>query len=312
MTCPYTVLGLPAGAPLEAVKSAYRKLALTHHPDKNPGDAGATGRFAEVRDAFERITCPPPPPEESGLGDLRDMFSGLFGTAQTRGVNTVPLYIDLRDIMMGAERTIVVEAASRCGECKGGRGTSVECGACRGCGRKQVRTNLPGMILMEACGECSGTGRRVTEACGTCGGRGAVTGRTRVSVQIPPGMPNGALLKVSEHDFVDDLRVRVHHRLPANVTMSDGDVHWCESVTIRDALVGVRRDITVCEGTVLEVDSKGPLDASKSWRFRGRGYGGGAVIVRWKVAWDMAPLHAAHAALLECLSAPEAGASAGA
>lgn len=78
---------------------------------------------------------------------------------------------------------------------------------------------------------------------------------------------------------------------------------WTERVTIRDALVGMKRQVCPCPGISLLIDTGGgPLDPSKAWRFTGNGIAGMDAIVRWKVVWEMRPILDAHATIAAALT----------
>lgn len=121
-----------------------------------------------------------------------------------------------------------------------------------------------------------------------------------VDVEVPPGTPEGEVVYQDQ----TGVRVRVNHRLPPEVAIAgDGTLVWTERVDVRDVLAGFARTLTPCRGVELTVDTGGgPLDPSKAWRFTGRGIAGGDAVVRFKVAWNMAPIVAAHAGIARALA----------
>ena len=221
----YAILGVGRGADEKEVKQAYRKLARKYHPDVNPNDAAAEGKFKEVSEAYEVLSDP----EKKKLYDqygsnwdqvgqagqgggfnfegdpnfstiFEQIFSGAGGRKQTSR-QTPPqdlekvVELTLEEIDSGTQRTLTYQVMDPCKGCNGSgyirTRNARPCTACGGSGR--VR-GMFGMGTM--CEECDGTGRTSAERCPTCRGQGTVPETKRVEVKIPAGITDGKKLRV--------------------------------------------------------------------------------------------------------------------
>jgi molecular chaperone DnaJ len=227
----YEVLGVERGAPAEDIRKAYKREALKHHPDRNPGDPEAEAKFKAVNEAFQVLSDDEKRRiydqfghaglEGGGFGgqgfdgasdvfahmqDLfSEMFSGGFGfgggggrRAQRGGDLRVQTRLTLREAAFGVKREIAVHAPVRCDDCQGSgakAGTKPEtCGHCRGSG--QV-SNARGFVMFTApCPKCQGQGVVIKHHCKACEGRGAVEKARKVVVAFPAGIDAGQRLRV--------------------------------------------------------------------------------------------------------------------
>ncbi len=230
----YDVLGVARDADTDAIKRAYRALAMKHHPDRNPGDKKAEQSFKDATEAYEVLGDEKKRPAydryghsafqnsgggggahptSAGFGDIfEDMFSefaDIMGTGrrggQQRGVRhgsdlRVDVDLSLEEAFYGTEKTIEVTAPIACESCSGkgsrsGRGAQA-CGECDGTGTLRVQRGF--FTLEQTCRRCQGRGRVIADACRRCQGSGQMRGRSRVSVKIPRGADNGTRIRVSE------------------------------------------------------------------------------------------------------------------
>ncbi len=224
----YEVLGVPRDAAPEAIKSAYRKAALQHHPDRNPGNAEAEARFKEAAEAYAILSDPEKrarydrfgPEGVRGAGGaagfdptafvdfadiLGDFFGFGFGGGARRGRQSegedlkADVSLLFAEAAFGAQKTVPIRRYERCDSCRGtgGRGGSgtVSCTACRGRGRIQYRQ---GFFAMErTCPECQGAGEVVKDPCPDCRGDGRVLRERSLTIQVPAGVDDGARLRLS-------------------------------------------------------------------------------------------------------------------
>ncbi len=220
----YTTLGLSRDATEEDLKKSYRKLAMKHHPDRNPDDKASEEKFKEAKEAYEVLTDPkkraaydqfghagvdasagmggrPGGPE--GFGGFADAFGDIFGEIfgqQGRGGGGSGVYrgADLRynlersleDAARGTEVKIRIPAMEGCETCKGTGakpGTQPKtCGTCGG--RGEVRVSQGFFSIQQTCQTCRGTGKVIPEPCTTCHGAGRVKKHKTLSVKIPAGV----------------------------------------------------------------------------------------------------------------------------
>jgi molecular chaperone DnaJ len=246
----YEVLGVARDADEQDVKSAYRKLALKYHPDRNPGDAAAEERFKEAAEAYSvlgdaekrtrydrfghaGVTGPAagggPGFNPDIFADFSDILGDFFGFAgggrrggPARGADLrFDLEIGFDESYAGAETTIQIPREENCEACKGAGaapGTSREpCPQCRGTG--QLRYQQGFLVVARTCGQCGGLGQIVRHPCPACRGTGRTSRDRRVTVRIPAGIADGQRLRLhgeGEHGTAGgpsgDLYVVVHVR----------------------------------------------------------------------------------------------------
>lgn len=220
----YEVLGLAREASADDIRKAYRQAALKNHPDRNPGDAAAEGRFKEATEAYQVLSDEDKrgrydrfghaglegSPEPSGdiFSHFQDIFSEFFGgfggqqrrrNGPARGQDVrVQQRLSLKDAMLGCKREVVLRTPSACEECSGTGakpGTKrKQCGTCNGVG--QVSTSRGFVMFTQTCPECSGEGSVVKTPCTACKGVGAIEKTRKVMVTFPAGVDSGQRLRV--------------------------------------------------------------------------------------------------------------------
>ena len=229
----YEVLEVARTASEQEIKSAYRKLALRHHPDRNPGDKAAEEKFKEAAEAYAVLADPqkrslydrfghagvsaagggaggfdPSVFSDFGdvLGGLGDIFGfgDLFGGTRRRGGPQrgadlrYDLEISFEESARGTETTIQIPRAELCETCKGtgaahGSGPTT-CPACHG--RGQLRYQQGFFTVARTCGQCRGSGQIIAKPCATCGGAGRVNQERKLTVKIPAGIATGQRLRL--------------------------------------------------------------------------------------------------------------------
>lgn len=191
----YEILGVPRGSDEAALKSAFRKLAMEHHPDRNGGSEEASTRFKEINEAYSVLSDPKKRAAYdqfghagvnggqggggAGFTDINDIFSEVFGSAfgdmfgggqrrsgPARGQDLrYDLEISLEQAYAGAEVEITAATAMTCEACEGTGakpGTSpVTCQTCGGAGR--VRAAQGFFAIERTCPRCGGEGRTISE-----------------------------------------------------------------------------------------------------------------------------------------------------
>jgi molecular chaperone DnaJ len=227
----YEVLGVTRTASDGEIKSAYRKLALKYHPDRNPGDHTAEEKFKEAaeayailadadkRSAYDRFGHAGVNQGGGGQGfdpsvftDFGDILGGLgdifgfgdgFGGRRggpRRGADLrYDLEIAFEAAAKGTETQIRIPREETCTTCKGSGSASGSgpetCPQCRGAG--QVRYQQGFFTVAKTCGHCRGAGRIITKPCTTCRGNGRTTEQRDLKVKIPPGIATGQRLRLS-------------------------------------------------------------------------------------------------------------------
>jgi molecular chaperone DnaJ len=226
----YDILGVPKNAGEQQIKSAYRKLALQYHPDRNPGDKTAEERFKEAAEAYAvladadkrsrydrfghaGVSSQPgagfDPTIFSDFGDifgnLGDIFgvSDLFGGRRRGGAERgsdlrYDLAISFEESAKGVEKTIDVPRLETCETCHGsGAAPGSSPSTCPQCkGRGQLRYQQGFFTVARTCGQCHGSGRVVTKPCTTCQGAGRVGKQRKLTVKVPAGIASGQRLRL--------------------------------------------------------------------------------------------------------------------
>ena len=228
----YEILGVSRTCDGAELKSAFRKLAMQHHPDKNPGCTQSEGRFKELNEAYSILSDPQKRaaydrfghagvngggaggPGQAGFGDIHDIFNEVFGDAfgdmfgggrrqksgPQRGQDLrYDIEITLEQAYAGAEVEITVPSSVTCETCEGSGakpGTSpTVCGTCGGAGR--VREAQGFFAIERTCPRCGGAGRLVLDPCRDCHGHGQVRRDRTLQVRIPAGVDDGARIRLA-------------------------------------------------------------------------------------------------------------------
>jgi|TARA_B100002003_G_scaffold18652_1_gene15417 molecular chaperone DnaJ len=228
----YEVLQVAQGTDEQDIKSAYRKLALKYHPDRNPGDHAAEEKFKEAAEAYSVLADPQKrgiydrfghagldaspsssnidPTVFSGfddiLGGLGDIFGfgDVFGGGRRRGPQRgadlrYDLEISFDDAVAGTETTLQIPRDETCEHCNGSgaaSGTQPEtCPKCKG--RGQIHYQQGFLTVARTCGHCRGAGRVITKPCQVCQGRGQTSRERKLTVKIPAGIDTGQRLRIS-------------------------------------------------------------------------------------------------------------------
>jgi molecular chaperone DnaJ len=312
----YEVLGVSKGASPDEIKKAYRKLARQYHPDKNPGDANAEERFKEVQAAYDVLSDPTKRQEYdrvgsrifagaggprggnfqwSGnigdLGDLSDLFGGLFGGGRTASARSrrstgehgrdveVPVNLSFEDSLNGVTTKIPVELETTCSACHGTGaepGTSPKiCPECRGRGVVSESQGL--FALSQPCPRCGGNGTVVEQPCRKCGGSGRERRTKRYTVKIPAGVKDGTKIRLKGKGEAGysggppgDLIV-VTNVAPSPLFKRRGsDLVLDVPVTYAEAALGASVEIPTPEGRISLKVPPGSEDG-KLLRVKGRG-----------------------------------------
>lgn len=224
----YEILSITKTSTQVEIKAAYRKAAMAHHPDRNPGNKDAEEKFKEASEAYEVLSTEDKRriydqfghqglsgQGHQGFRDVEDVFSSFgsifedffgFGGQQggrssaRRGADLrYDMQISFEEAVKGVQKDIEFERAGSCKTCSGSgakAGTSrATCKTCGGAG--QVRRNQGFFSLASTCPSCGGQGTTVSDPCGSCKGRGAVLEKKKLNIKIPAGVETGLRLRVT-------------------------------------------------------------------------------------------------------------------
>ncbi|MDP2268493.1 MAG: molecular chaperone DnaJ [Deltaproteobacteria bacterium] len=227
-TCYYEVLSVARNASADEIKKNYRKMAMQHHPDKNPGDKEAEDRFKEAAEAYEVLSDP----EKRGIYDrfgheglsgvgfkgfsgfddifssFGDIFENIFGFnggrqqgragARNGADLRYDLTISLEDAALGKAIDVTIEKLINCDSCRG-RGTAAgaspaTCSRCQG--RGQVTQSSGFFAISTTCPQCKGRGSIILDPCPSCRGAGKKEAAKTIQLKIPAGVETGSRLRL--------------------------------------------------------------------------------------------------------------------
>ena len=306
----YEVLGVSRDCGEQELKSAYRKLALKYHPDRNPGDSEAEERFKEASEAYQVLSDQDKRAAYDRFGhagvngggagfggspfggvDLGDIFGDLFGemfnmaggrtgSRQQRGDDLrFDLTINFEDAIFGVETEVKIRRLELCGTCHGsgsasGRGPTV-CGQCQG--RGQLRYQQGFFSVARTCSACRGAGQIIGDPCQTCRGETRVTKELKLTVKVPPGVEDGTRIRYTGEGDAGrasgpkgDLYIVIGIR-PHDFFERDGhDLHCVVPISFPQAALGADISIHAIDGDVLLKVPEG-TQSGKEIRVRGKG-----------------------------------------
>ena len=280
----YEVLGVPRGADEAQCKRAYRKLAMKHHPDRNPGSKEAEEKFKEASEAYGVLSDPEKRQvydqygheglAGGGMGGFNasdfpdifgDIFGEFFGTSTRRGRSRAKsgddllyeLEIDFEDAAFGCSKEIQIPRNETCESCDGSGaepGTRpVQCNRCGG--RGQVHTQQGFFMMSRTCSSCRGTGQIIQQHCTICGGRGLRQIQRKRKVDIPAGVDDGMRLRLSGEGGVGsngglrgDLYVQIHVGEHEIFRREEADIHCDVRINVAQAALGAKVAIPTLEG----------------------------------------------------------------
>ena len=303
----YEVLGVARDASDEDLKKAYRRCAMKHHPDRNPGDHAAEISFKECKEAYEVLSDGSRrrmydqhghAAFEHGMGggaggpgyaDMGDIFGDIFGNifgggaggarGPRRGADIgYVMELSLEEAVGGIEKQIEIPTLDECDTCKGtgsADGKLDTCGTCHG--RGQVRFQRGIFSMQQTCPHCGGRGKTIASPCGDCHGQGRVERTKTLQVKIPAGVDNGDRIRLTGEGEAGpagsppgDLYVEVRVR-PHEIFERDGDDLHCDiPIRISQAALGDTVRVPTLEGEV-ELRIPAETQTGRHFRLRDRG-----------------------------------------
>jgi molecular chaperone DnaJ len=306
----YELLGVTRGADDASIKAAYRRLAKEHHPDRKNGCKESEARFKAINEAYDVLKDPQKraaydrfgkaafqnggghdPFGNAGFEGFSDIFSTIFGEfmdprgARQNAARGADLRYDmeltLEEAFTGAEKTINVEALSKCDKCHGrGCTRSDHCAsACQTCGGMgKVRAQQGFFVVERGCPTCRGSGEVITDPCANCHGEGRALSQRKMSVKIPAGVDEGTRIRVAGEGEAGvrgaasgDLYLFVHMKRHA-IYAREGTTLVAECpISFTTAALGGAIELPGVDGKPVEIKIPAGVQSGEQLRHRGSG-----------------------------------------
>ena len=307
----YEVLGVGRDAGADDIKKAYRKLAMQHHPDRNPGDKQAEQNFKEAAEAYEVLKDDEKRAayqryghaafEQGGPGpggfdfnftsSFADVFDDLFGEfmgqrgggggGSARGADLrYNLEITLEDAFNGKRAKVRAPTMVVCGECGGsgaeGASRPVACSTCGGAGK--VRTQQGFFTIERTCPACQGAGRVIGDPCKNCRGQGRVQREKTLSVNIPAGVEDGTRIRLAGEGEAGlraappgDLYIFLTLK-PHRFFRREGANLYCRvPISMVTASLGGAIEVPTVDGARARVNVPAGTQSGRQFRLKGKG-----------------------------------------
>jgi len=306
----YEILGLARDASEEDIKKSYRKLAMKHHPDRNPDDKSAEEKFKESKEAYEMLSEPDKRRAydtyghagvsqnaggggEQGFGGFSEAFGDIFGdifgggrggrgggSQVYRGADLrYNLEITLEQAARGTETKIRIPTLEECDTCNGSgakKGTTAKtCHTCGGAGQVRMQQNF--FSVQQTCPTCKGTGKYIPDPCTVCSGTGRIKKHKTLSVKIPAGVDDGDRIRLAGEGEAGvnggpsgDLYVVVQLKEHSVFQRNGADLHCEMPISFSVSALGGEISIPTLDG---EAKIKIPAETQSGQTFRLRGKG---------------------------------------
>lgn len=307
----YETLGVQKGADEKQLKSAFRKLAMQFHPDRNPGDDACEHKFKEINEAYETLKDPQKRAaydrfghaafEQGGMnggghgfggGGFADIFEDIFGDmmgggrrrstgGRERGADLrYNMEITLEEAFAGKTAQIHVPASIACTECSGTGakpGTQpVTCSMCQGHGK--VRASQGFFSVERTCPQCQGRGQTIKDPCQKCSGQGRVVEERSLSVNIPAGIEDGTRIRLANEGEAGqrggpsgDLYIFLSVK-PHEFFQRDGADLYCKvPISMTTAALGGQFEVATLDGTQTRVKVPEGTQNGRQFRLKGKG-----------------------------------------
>ena len=304
----YEVLGIGRDADGATIKSAYRKLAMQYHPDRNAGCKENEDKFKAVSAAYECLKDPQKRAaydrfghaafQQGGgggghpgadFGDIGDIFETIFGSAFGGGGRQQPrrgadlrydMEVTLDEAFHGQTREIEIEVSQSCDTCHGSGATpgtgARRCNLCSGHGK--VRAKQGFFVVERPCPNCHGRGEVIESPCRNCGGEGRIDKAQALSVEIPPGVDTGTRIRLSGKGEAGprgappgDLYIFVHVRQHSVFEREGTTLLTRAPISFTTAALGDAIEIPDLGGTAHTVNIPAGIQSGRQLRVRGAG-----------------------------------------
>jgi len=302
---PYELLGIPRSASEAEIRSAFRQKAAQHHPDRNPNDAQAQQRFADLNRAYQILSDEQKraawdrygeaafrPGGFDGTGapftnmaDLEEALRGMLGNFPLwrgpKNAVTVKVRLSFEESIRGCRKSVSYDIRQLCGRCSGNGGEpgapTTQCGACEGTGKARPVVQLFPLQRDRECTACHGTGLRAVRPCTTCRGEGVIGVRRTLEVNFAPGVDSGHKRKLKGEGnrpapgkpagpLIVEVVVEPHDFF----TRDGDDLHCRVPISFPQAALGAEIEVRTIDGRAMLKIPEG-VQTNAVLRMRGKG-----------------------------------------
>ncbi len=299
----YEVLGVSKNASDKEIKGAYRKLALKHHPDRNPDSHSAENKFKEISEAYsilseqekrvaydkfghnaDKYNSDGLDPNGFNFDDFFGGFSDFFGSKTSRFTNKsspaiINLTIDFKSAVFGIKKNLKINRKNKCNNCNGSglkHGYSLK--TCKRCGGQGKVQNGAGFVsFIQACSACSGSGMVPERPCALCSGLGEQSVKESIVLDIPAGVNTGDTLRINGKGNYDktfkksaDLYVKITVRESKEFRREGDNIYSDYDLLFIDAIIGASIKIKTVHGEEIIVVPE-CTQPDTIFRLKGRG-----------------------------------------
>ena len=307
--CYYDVLEVERTAGDGELKSAFRKLAMKWHPDRNPGDKNSEVRFKEINEAYEVLKDPDKRAAYDRFGHaafehgahggaggfgadfgsaFSDLFEGIFGmsggrarSGRERGADLrYNMEITLEEAYRGKTAQVRIPTSVTCEACSGsGAKTGTRPKACPGCGGQGRIRHAQGFFTLErTCPTCQGRGQVIDNPCASCSGSGRVTKERTLSVNIPPGVEDGTRIRLASEGEAGirggpagDLYIFLAIAGHPFFQREGADLHCRVPISMVSAALGGEFEVPTIDGGNTRVKVPDGTQSGRRFRIHGKG-----------------------------------------
>ena len=298
----YEVLGVSKSASTAEIKKAYRKHAMKHHPDRNPGDKSAEQKFKEINEAYAVLSDERKRSEYDNFGhegaggfgqgmdfgdiNINDIFEQFFGGGSAGGRSgpargsdlAVAVQISLKKLLRVLKKKFLSKQ-NPCDDCNGtgaAHGSKpITCSMCHGSGRVVLQQGF--LSVQQTCPTCHGQGQIISDPCRSCNGEGIRSKASKIKVRLPAGVESGDRMRVPGHGDAGayggpsgDLYIEIHVEQHPIFTREGVDLHCNVPISFYQACLGGEVEVATLEKLI---KLKVPKETQSGSMLRVRGAG---------------------------------------